>query len=276
MGQLTNDECPIKWSYVLEDYYKDTGEKFMCYSALHKRSESYFGYLRTLVDIPAIILATLSGSVSLTSSSDIFGSFSSSIPIVVGVSSISVGILNSVGSYFAWGKRCEAHKIASKDFDRLSRFIRAQLTLPSEERMVPKDFYVRILSETDRIFESSPFIPYKIVKIKNKEWGLNGNAKYNSNINNFHICPPDFVTKYKGDKVPIQVNRHYSHMCNCNNRVCHKNNFSNIKNYVLNNNDIEMNNIDGNTEKSSINQNYDADNDNGDVYDIPDAFDDKK
>lgn len=53
--------------------------------------------------------------------------------------SLFVGTLNTIGSYFGWAKRAEAHKISSITYARLHRYISVQLALPRNERLSPQD-----------------------------------------------------------------------------------------------------------------------------------------
>jgi hypothetical protein len=59
--------------------------------------------------------------------------------ISLGVGSLVVGILNTMGTYFGWAKRAEGHRISSIDYAKLYRFIAVEMSLPREERMGPKD-----------------------------------------------------------------------------------------------------------------------------------------
>jgi hypothetical protein len=158
-------EAPtVHWTNKLETVMKNIGEKSVCYSVLHKCSEHLYSKRRSAIDLPCIILSTISGSISLSSSS-LFGEENAkNASIGVGILGLVVGVLNTIGSYFAFGKKAEAHRIAQLEFNKLARYIRIQLSLPRPERTPPGELLKHITQEQERLFEMSPLLPPKIVK----------------------------------------------------------------------------------------------------------------
>lgn len=154
-------EKEITWHKELEDYFAHTGEKASCLSYLHKKSEERFSKIVVWVDIPVIILSVLNGAVSVGSQT-LFGN-SEFASVGVGAIALLTGILNAIGSYFSWSRRCEAHKISSINYAKLYRFITIELSLPRDERMTPADFLKYTKSEYDRLQEISPLIPPSII-----------------------------------------------------------------------------------------------------------------
>ncbi len=77
----------------------------------------------------------------------------------IGLVSILVGILNTVGSYFAWAKRSEAHRITAAAYGKLHSFIGVELALPREQRMSADAFLSAVRSQTERLAETSPQVP---------------------------------------------------------------------------------------------------------------------
>jgi hypothetical protein len=159
----SNDEVKnISWNEKLEEYFASTGEKAHCLGWLHKRSEAYFSLASTWIDLPVIIISTIVGATSI-GSKGLFGDaeFAS---VGLGIISIFVSILNVVGTYFAWSRRAEAHRISYIQYSRMYRYISVEMSLPREERTKPFELlrYTRV--EYDRLSEISPLIPPKIIK----------------------------------------------------------------------------------------------------------------
>ena len=46
----------ITWTVELEKFFKNSGEKALCLSSLHKHSEKVYAYRRTFIDLPVIVL----------------------------------------------------------------------------------------------------------------------------------------------------------------------------------------------------------------------------
>jgi len=151
----------ITWNSQLEKIISDEGEVALCYSWLHTRSEKFFSRLNTSITIPSIILATLAGSTSM--------GFNAVFPspyianLVSGGVTLTIGILTTISNYFGWAKRTEGHRIASITYAKLHKFILIELALPRNERMTAKDMLKIVRDENQRLQETSPQIPDRII-----------------------------------------------------------------------------------------------------------------
>jgi hypothetical protein len=161
MGDVDINEN-ITWNDKLEEYFASTGEKAHCLSWLHKKAESLYSNRSTFIDLPVIILSALIGGTSIGSKS-LFGD-SDAAPMILGLISILVGILNTVGTYFSWSRRAEAHRISNIQYARLYRHISVEMSLPRNERTKPAESLQFIKTEYDRLNEISPLIPPGIIK----------------------------------------------------------------------------------------------------------------
>lgn len=151
----------IHWTTKLEDYFASTGEKAHCLSWVHKQSESLYSSRRTWIDLPVIVGSGVIAFLNAGSSSLFEDPKISSVAL--GVGSLAVGVLNTLGSYFGWAKRAEGHRISSIHYSKLYRFITVELSLPREERMRPHDFLKYVKDQYDRLQEISPIIPTKVI-----------------------------------------------------------------------------------------------------------------
>ena len=152
---------------MLEDYFAQTGEKANGLSIMHKRAESIFTRRKTYIDLPVIvgsgIIAFLNaGSSSLFTDQRIAAT-------ALGVGSLSVGILNTIGTYFGWAKRAEGHRMSAIHYAKLYRFINVEMRLPREQRMTPGDFLKYVKDQYDRLAELSPLLPSSIVHVFAKQ-----------------------------------------------------------------------------------------------------------
>jgi len=153
----------VSWNPVLEKYFADSGERAHCLSWIHKRSEEIYSKRRTFIDLPVIIGSGVIAFLNAGSSS-MFEGQSQMASIALGVGSLTVGILNTLGSYFGWAKRAEGHRISSIQYGRLYRFLSIEMSLPREERMNPSDLLKYTKDNYDRLQETGPLIPPEVIR----------------------------------------------------------------------------------------------------------------
>ena len=152
----------ITWNKRLEEYFAETGEKAHCLSWIHRKAEEMYSARNVWIDLPAIILGTLNGAVSVGSES-LFGG-SPYAPVGVGVVALLTAILTTIGSYFSWSRRAEGHRISALNYAKLYRFLTIEMSLPRNERMTPNDLLKYVKTEYDRLSEISPLVPPNIIE----------------------------------------------------------------------------------------------------------------
>ena len=152
----------ITWNNQLEQVISEEGEKCLSYSWLHDRSQKKFKFLNDWVAVPVIIFSTLSGAGSIGGAS-FFGDFKAA-PYIIGLISIMVGILNTVGSYFSFAELSEQHRFSSIQYSKNYNIIKIELSLPREQRILPEDFLKIIKGELQHLREISPEIPDNIIQ----------------------------------------------------------------------------------------------------------------
>lgn len=160
----------MRWNSQLERVLCEEGERALCYSWLHSRSQKLYSGLDSYIALPVIVLSTVAGTASIGSYTILGESAASAF--IVGALSISAGLLNTVSTYFSWGKRSEGHRIAGITYSKIHRFILIELSLPRNERMEAHDMLKIVREQLDRLQETSPQIPDKIIaefKIKFKD-----------------------------------------------------------------------------------------------------------
>lgn len=164
MGDSTtagDSSIDIHWTERLEEYFVATGEKANCLAWVHKKSEELFSVRKTFIDLPVIVGSGVIAFLNAGSQSMFEDARISSIAL--GVGSLVVGIMNTMGTYFGWAKRAEGHRISAINYAKMYRFIAVELALPRDERMSPKDFLKVVKDTYDRLAEISPMIPPSII-----------------------------------------------------------------------------------------------------------------
>ena len=153
----------VDWNPQLEKILAQEAERCLCYSVLHRLCEQRYSKLNNYIALPCIVLSTLAGTASVGSTS-LFGS-SPAAPMAIGAVSISVGILNTLGSYFGWARRAEGHKASYVQYGKLHRFLMIELSLPPQQRMTASDLLKTMRDQIDRLYETSPAVPPEVIAV---------------------------------------------------------------------------------------------------------------
>ena len=133
----SGEASKVAWNPQLEKVLAQEAERCLCYSVLHRLCEQRYSKLNNFIALPVIVLSTLAGTASVGSSA-LFGDSPVSALAIGGVS-ITVGVLNTLGSYFGWARRAEGHKSSYVHYGKLHRFLMIELSLPPDQRMSASD-----------------------------------------------------------------------------------------------------------------------------------------
>ena len=159
----------IRWNSQIERIIAEEGERALCYSWLHTQSEKVYSSYNNYITLPTIILSTVAGTASIGSQTLFANAPASSVGI--GMISLAVGVLNTVSTHFGWAKRSEAHRQTCVSYSKIHRFIVIELSLPRNERMAAYDMLKVVREQLDRLQETSPQVPDKIIHKFKKIFG---------------------------------------------------------------------------------------------------------
>lgn len=160
----------VEWSAQVEDILAGEGEKCRGLSWIHMRCETEMTKYNTLVQVPVIVLSTLAGTASVGATT-LFGSGNSTTSgIAIGMVSIAVGILNTLGGFFNFAKRSEAHRIAHLHYSKISSKIQIELSLPRLERDSAESLLNYVRDSMERLAETTPLASEQIVKDFNTQF----------------------------------------------------------------------------------------------------------
>lgn len=186
------EEHKISWNSQLEGILSDEGERALCFTWLHSKSEKHYSRMSTYINLPVIILSTIAGAGSIGTQTLFNGAESANI--VIGLISLSVATLNTVESYFGWTKRSELHRIIGTSYGKIHRFIQIELALPRSERIAAKDMLKIVREQCDRLQETSPQIPDIVIsEFKSKFSNTVDVTKpeITNGLHPIHVHPPD-------------------------------------------------------------------------------------
>lgn len=195
------------WNSQLEKILSDEGERSLCYSWLHDRSEKMYSRLHTAITLPSIVMATLAGSASIGTTS-LFPN-PQIANITIGVITLSVGLLTTISNYFSWAKRSESHRIADITYKKIYKFILIELSLPRSERMAAKDMLKIVRDETQRLEETSPQVPDRVIRDFKQRFGDSTPEVTKPEITNgldpIYVYPSDLESPLIGPVKPSKM-----------------------------------------------------------------------
>ena len=160
---MTDEHPDIHWSNQLEDLIAGEAEKCRGLSWIHQHAEQIASARNNLIQIPVIVLSTLCGTASV-SSSTLFGPGNGTIAgIAIGMVSIAVGVLNTINSYFGYARKAESHHIATIHYAKLFSSISVELALPRNERLPPQAVLKNLREQMERLAETTPSPPQSVL-----------------------------------------------------------------------------------------------------------------
>jgi hypothetical protein len=199
---MEDPEVQVEWSSQLEDILAAEGERCRGLAWLHTRAEILTGKYNSYVQVPVIILSTLAGTASVGSST-LFDGDTKTSSIAIGLVSIGVGILNTLGGFFAFAKRSEAHRIAQLSYGKLSSKITIELSLPRDERTSAESLLIHVRETMERLAETTPNCPAQIIDEFNKKFKHNHGVAMPNEVNGVHK-----ISVYRADHhimTPMEV-----------------------------------------------------------------------
>ena len=171
------------WSEEIEDLISEWGEIAMCYGYLHNYSTRKYKKKYHHLQIPIIVLSTLTGTANFAADSYVPEDFKQGFSAGVGTLNIVAGIMGTLMSFLRYSEIYEGHRIAALAWSKLSRAIEIELSLHDKKRKPCRDFLKVCRAEYDNLLESSPTIDLDIIQMFNKKF----NDKY-PNVRKPIIC----------------------------------------------------------------------------------------
>jgi hypothetical protein len=158
---------PLEWTVENEMIMVEWCDIAQCYKWLNTRAHQKYSKMHAWFTIPAITLSTITGTASFAQTS-LPLEYQGFAPMVIGTINIAIGILTTVQQYLKISELNESHRVAAISWDKFARNIRIELAKAPHERLDCANFLKMNRQEFDRLMETSPSIPIKIVEEFNK------------------------------------------------------------------------------------------------------------
>jgi hypothetical protein len=163
-GEIFNEISLIdsEWSLEHEKILIEWADKGMCYRWLHSKSNTLYNKLNAWYTIPVIVISTLTGTANFAQTR-VPIEYQNYYAMVVGGFNILGGIISTVQQFLKITQLNEAHRVSGIAWDKFYRNIKIELAKHPSERIHASQMLKLCKEEFDRLMETSPIIPDKVV-----------------------------------------------------------------------------------------------------------------
>lgn len=159
-----------EWSDEIENILSEWGEIAMCYAYLHNYSQRKYKAKYHGLQIPIIVLSTLTGVGNFATDSYVPEGYKQGFSACIGGLNILCGIVGTLLSFLRYSEIYEGHRISALSWSKFGRNIQIELSLHDLKRKPCRDFLKICRAEYDRLLESSPSIDLDIINGFNKKF----------------------------------------------------------------------------------------------------------
>ena len=152
----------IEWTQEHEGILIEWADKAMCYRWLHSKANAMYSSLNAWYTIPVIVISTLTGTANFAQER-VPIAYQSYFVMLVGAFNILAGIITTIQQFLKITQLNEAHRVSSIAWDKFYRNIKIELAKHPSERMQVLQLLKICKEEFDRLMETSPVIPDKII-----------------------------------------------------------------------------------------------------------------
>ena len=153
----------IEWTPEHEQILIEWADKAMCYRWLHSKANAMYSTLNAWYTIPVIVISTLTGTANFAQER-VPLEYQHFFVMIVGGFNILAGIITTIQQFLKITQLNESHRVSSIAWDKFYRNIKIELAKHPSERLDPKQMLKMSKEEFDRLIETSPNIPEKIVE----------------------------------------------------------------------------------------------------------------
>jgi hypothetical protein len=161
---LTTTNKDVEWTIEHEQILIEWADKAMCYRWLHSRSNMLYSTLNAWYTIPVIVISTLTGTANFAQER-VPIAYQSYYVMIVGGFNILAGIITTIQQFLKITQLNEAHRVSGIAWDKFYRNIKIEIAKHPNERIHATQMLKLCKEEFDRLMETSPVIPEKIITL---------------------------------------------------------------------------------------------------------------
>uniref|UniRef100_A0A6C0DFP5 SMODS and SLOG-associating 2TM effector domain-containing protein n=1 Tax=viral metagenome TaxID=1070528 RepID=A0A6C0DFP5_9ZZZZ len=151
------------WTVEHESILIEWADKAMCYRWLHSRANMLYSTLNAWYTIPVIVISTLTGTANFAQER-VPLEYQNYYVMIVGGFNILAGIITTIQQFLKITQLNEAHRVSGIAWDKFYRNVKIELAKHPSERIPVTQMIKLCKEEFDRLMETSPVIPDKIVE----------------------------------------------------------------------------------------------------------------
>jgi hypothetical protein len=161
-SELIFENNTIAWTPEHEQILIEWADKAMCYRWLHSKANSMYSTLNAWYTVPVIIISTLTGTANFAQQR-VPAQYQNLFIMAAGGFNILAGIVTTIQQFLKITQLNEAHRVSTIAWDKFYRNTKIELAKHPSERIDPKHMLKMSKEEFDRLIETSPNIPDKII-----------------------------------------------------------------------------------------------------------------
>ncbi len=151
-----------EWTPEHEQILVEWADKAMCYRWMHSKAHQMYSLQNAWYTIPVIVISTLTGTANFAQER-VPPNYQYIFVMVVGGFNILAGIITTIQQFLKITQLNESHRVSSIAWDKFYRNIKIELAKHPHERLNVSQMIKISKEEFDRLMETSPSIPEKIV-----------------------------------------------------------------------------------------------------------------
>ncbi len=168
--KIPKDQIKLtEWCDGFEVVLKKEAEQSESLFWLHNKASILAARNNDFIQIPAIILQTVTGFLSAT------GGLVN--PMILGAASVTTGIMSTMLSYYKFSARAEGHRVCAQLFMKIYKKIEVELSLPVRQRENPQHLLDEVREKLARINEVAPDIPESVIQLYKQNFKDNTTSK---------------------------------------------------------------------------------------------------
>jgi hypothetical protein len=153
----------LDWTKSTEELLVSWADIALCYTWIFDKSYRNYNNINYTFTIPIVILSTITGTLSMSLSSVVPESAFMTGQFVIGAVNIFIGILSTLQNFFRYAQQSELHLSATKDWAKLHRNIKIELSIERQYRKPAEEFVRYARQEYERLLNTRPVIPSQIL-----------------------------------------------------------------------------------------------------------------
>ncbi len=152
----------IQWTPEHEKILIEWADKAMCYRWLHSKANIMYSRLNAWYTIPVIVISTLTGTANFAQER-VPLEYQNYYVMAVGAFNILAGIITTIQQFLKITQLNESHRVSGIAWDKFYRNIKIEISKHPQERIHVEHMIKMCKEEFDRLIETSPIIPDKII-----------------------------------------------------------------------------------------------------------------